>query len=146
MASITRINSVYHVRVRIKGHKIQCKSFAYKADALRWGKETERAIQLGTLITNDCTLNDLIDRYAKQISPTKRSAYNEPFRLRAFRRSWLADVYVSKLNSSHIARFRDERLQEVSPSTCLRDLNLLSHIINIAMREWNFNLPCNPVS
>ena len=85
MASITRINSVYHVRVRIKGHKIECKSFAYKADALRWAKETERVIQLGILITNDCTLNGLIDRYATQISPTKRSAYDEPFRLQTFR-------------------------------------------------------------
>ena len=69
MASLTRINGKYHVRVRIKGHKTQCNSFIYKADALKWALETDRAIRLGEFQDEDkkedITIGELLQRYSQ---------------------------------------------------------------------------------
>lgn len=146
MASLTKIKGVFHVRVRRKGHRAICKSFSYKADAIKWAAETERALQLGTLFEQDSTLGELLDRYAEQVSSKKKSAPDEATRIEKLKRSWLSGVYVSKLQASHLSQFRDELLKRVSPSTCLRDLALLSHVFTIAMKEWNYNLPSNPVT
>ncbi len=146
MASFTKVKGSIHVRVRRRGHKAICRSFNYKADAVKWASETERSIQLGALFEQDSTLGELLDRYAEQVSSKKKSAQNEAVRIGKLKRSWLSGVYVSTIQASHISQFCDELLKRVSPSTCLRDLALLSHVFTIAMKEWNYNLPSNPVT
>jgi integrase len=51
---------------------------------------------------------------------------------------------LAKLTSVHIAGYRDERLQSVAPATVIRELNTISHAIEIAQREWGFYLSRNP--
>ena len=41
--------------------------------------------------------------------------------------------------------YRDSRLREIAPASVLRDLQLLSHVIEIGRREWGLSLPKNPV-
>jgi integrase len=41
--------------------------------------------------------------------------------------------------------YRDERLKSVAPATVVRELNTVSHAIEIATREWGLWLPRNPV-
>ena len=146
MARLTKINGTYHVRVRRKGHKTQCASFKRKADAELWAADVERRLKLGTLIEDDIRLADLIERYGREVSPTKRSAYNEPYRLKVLLQSPIAQVMLRNLSPQHVAQFRDERLTQVSCGTCRRDLNLLSHVLTIADREWGYTLITNPVS
>ena len=44
-----------------------------------------------------------------------------------------------------IALFRDMRLsQGLLGSTVIKDINTLSHIIDIARKEWGYYLPSNP--
>ena len=74
MASVIKFNGTYRARVRRKGHKAQCRSFSHKSDALKWTVETERAIQLGALVGNDCTCDELLKRYVETVSPAKKSA------------------------------------------------------------------------
>ncbi len=146
MASFTRINGMVHVRIRVKGHRTQCRSFSYKSDAIRWASDTERAIQTGTLVTQDSTLGDLLQRYLEQVTCNKKSKAKEVFSIARLRRSWISSMHVSNLKAPDIARYRDQRLKTVSPATCLRDLALLSHVFTVAMKEWNYNLPANPVT
>ena len=146
MATFTKIKGTIHVRVRLRGHPTQCRSFSYKADAQKWASETERAIQTGTILTQDSTLGNLLQRYAEQISSKKKSGQKEIVRISGMRRTWISNVFVSKLRATDIAKFRDERLTQVSTTTTVRDLALLSHLFNVAIREWGYNLPCNPVS
>ncbi len=51
---------------------------------------------------------------------------------------------LAKLNSTHIAGYRDERLQSVAPATVIRELNTISHCLEVAQQEWGFFLPRNP--
>ena len=146
MASLTKINGRYHVRIRRKGFKTQCRNFTHKADALRWLRETEIAIEQGRVSSRDTTLGTLVNRYIDQVSAKKKSHDKERSSLLRLKQSNLADLYVSKITPAVIAEYRDARLKEVQPATCLRDLSLLSHVFTIAMREWDYQLPCNPVS
>lgn len=44
-----------------------------------------------------------------------------------------------------MATWRDQRLKSVSGSTTNRDLNLLSHVINVARKEWGIYIE-NPIT
>jgi len=145
MASIQKRNGRYHVRVRRQDVPSQCKSFRFKADALKWAAKTERAIETDQLfVGEDCTVGDLLDRYKKEITPSKKCAVIEGYRINKLKRRSIAEIRLSKLRSLDVATYRDERLKEVSASTCIRDISLLSNAIHIAIREWGFNLNQNP--
>jgi len=146
LASIMKRNGRYTARIRRQGTPLQTKTFDHLSDARRWAVETERQIDLGHLITNDCTVGQLLERYGREVTPTKRGFYVEKYIVSGLRRTWLSDIWLSKLNSGHLARYRDERLSEVGASACNRDLSIISHAIRIAMSEWGFNLPGNPAA
>ncbi|PPR28145.1 MAG: hypothetical protein CFH38_00154, partial [Alphaproteobacteria bacterium MarineAlpha10_Bin1] len=145
MAAIEKRSGSWRAKVRKSGSSLS-KTFTKKSDAVMWAAETERAIQLGSFSAKDCTVGELLDRYSKQITPAKKSAHIERFWIKRLSRSWLANIQISKVRPHHIAKYRDERLEEVSANACLKDLNLLSHALNVAAKEWGYNLPSNPVS
>ena len=68
----------FHVQVRIKGSPPQYASFKRKTDAERWIQQTESAIREGrhfkTTEAKKHTLGALIDRYIKDVIPTKRKS------------------------------------------------------------------------
>lgn len=43
-----------------------------------------------------------------------------------------------------VARYRDERLKQVSPATAKRRLVILAHLFEVARKEWGIQVP-NPV-
>lgn len=49
------------------------------------------------------------------------------------------------LSQQDIASFRDERLQAVAPSTTARELAILSHALEVAIRDWGLPLAKNVV-
>jgi hypothetical protein len=146
MASITRNNGKYHVRVRIKGYPAKCNSFFLKSDAQTWGRDTERSIKLGLHTERDSSFGDLLQRYSEEVSVHKKTRTNERFLIAKLIRSWIAAVPVSKLSAQHFARYRDQRLRSVSPSTCIKDLAVMGHCLKVAGREWGYSLQTNPVS
>ena len=146
MASIEKRSGNWRAKVRKSGSSSLNKTFTKKSDAVRWAAETERAIRLGSLASKDCTVRELLQRYADKVSLGKKSVAVERLRIRKLSHSWVADILVSEIRPHHIAKFRDERLKQVSATACLRDLSLLSHAITTATQEWNFNLLVNPVS
>lgn len=97
-------------------------------------------------ITNK-TLADVFDRYAREVSPTKSGARWEKIRLLSFSRLPIASMQLPELGPEHIARWRDDRLKEVSGSTVAREMTLLSHTLEIARREWRWisTNPCRDV-
>jgi len=56
----------------------------------------------------------------------------------------LARRFVASIRGMDIARFRDERLRKVTPSTVKRDLVLLGHVFEVARKEWGIHFH-NPV-
>jgi integrase len=157
MASITarkdrdNIITGWQVRVRKKGYPLQVKTFVKKAQAQAWARQIETEMDRG--IWQDrgeaerTTVNDLLDRYAREILPTKRGDAGKvmPY-IRALKAA-LGEKSLATLSSRDIAEYRDARLATgLKTQTVRHDLALLSRAIKQGMMEWGIALPAgNPV-
>lgn len=150
MATIRPMRDKWQCIIRRKGHPAQSKTFELRKDAEKWGRQQERLIDAGQWIdrteAEQTTLGELLKRYSKEISITKRGAEVETTRINALCRSALAKYSVAAITGKTLAHWRDERLTEVSGSTVTRELQLLGHVFSVAIREWGFGLHSNPVS
>lgn len=148
MASFRQRNGKWQARVIRDGYPDQTKTFQSKADAEKWARAIESAIDKGQFVTTTeahrTTLSDVIARYLVEITPTMKGATEDAIRLKAILRKPIAKWSMANLSAARIAAYRDERLKEVSAGTVIRELAYLSSIINHARREWGINVS-NPV-
>lgn len=86
-----------------------------------------------------------MDRYLVEVTPFKRGAAVEAVRLAAIRRDPVCEIRLSDYLSSDMASYRDRRLATVSGSTVNRELNLISHVVNVGRKEWGVKME-NPVA
>jgi integrase len=136
--------------VRRRGVAPRCKSFDKRNEAVRWARDIESEADRSGWVADSrlaekTTLAELLTRYSIEVSPTKRSALTETSRIHAILRRPIVHRTLAKLTSADIATYRDGRLKDVAPATVVRELNTLSHAIEIALREWGLWLPRNPV-
>ena len=147
MASIRSRNGRYQVQVRRAGLCSRSRTFVLKQDAERWARKMEAQFDQGELQqlrARDVLLHDLIDRYRREITPSKKSRDTEEIRLARLMRDPIASLTVQKLTAHEMALFRDRRIKD-GIRTCQYDLFLLRHILEIARKEWNLGLAVNPV-
>jgi len=149
MATIRRLRGRWQAQVRRKGLPPRAKSFDSKIDAEKWARNLEAELdRCGSLpdtrLAEQMTVRDLFERYLKEITPHKRSASTEAYRLKAMLKRDIAHRTLAMLKPEHIASYRDERLAVVSSATVIRELNSLGHAIDIARKEWGVHLSENP--
>lgn len=149
MASIKRRESGYQVQIRRKGFPQVSKAFTSLKDAEAWGRliesEMDRGIFQDRTEAERNTLGDILLRYMQEISPQKKSGALEAIRIKRFLRvENLCQYKACSLTGKLLSAWRDSRLKEVSGSTVNRELNLISHAINIARKEWGIHIS-NPI-
>ncbi len=148
MASIRFRSNKWQARVSRKGQPSLTKTFQTKEDAEKWSRSIEVEWDKGTYQNTHqaqkTTFGELIERYLREVTPLMRSAKEDTIRLKAILKKPVTKVNILLFNSSRIAKYRDERLQEVSAGTVIRELAYFSSIINHARREWGINI-ANPV-
>jgi integrase len=147
MASIRFRTNKWQCRIQRQGFPILSKAFDTKEDALRWSRGIERSMDLGEYTSAESTtttLTDLLDRYEKEVTPSKRGAPQEKYRLAVIRRDKIASLNIKSITSAEVAAFRDRRLAKVKPITVLHDLCTLSAVFEHARLEWSFPI-ANPV-
>lgn len=149
MATIRQRASRWQCIIKRKGHPLLSKSFDLKKDAEKWARQQEGLIDSGQWIdrteAEQTTLGELLGRYSREVSPTKRGKDIELIRINALKRSALARYTVASITGKLAAQWRDQRLSEVSGATVAREMNLLSHVFAVAIREWSFPLHSNPM-
>jgi integrase len=104
------------------------------------------------------TVESAVDRYIKEVTPTKRSSTQEGEQRRAeILKNHLGKYSLAALTPEIIAKFRDERLAGTdrkndkgepvhrANNTVRLELALLGHLFTIAIKEWRIGLPWNPV-
>lgn len=147
MATIfDRGDGQYQVKVRVKGHPAKSKTFTIKQDAIRWGRETEIAIERGLFfdrsVAERTTVSALIKRYKDEELQKKKGKYFNSCLKQ------LEDVFgeysLSSITSAMIAKHRDTRLKTVGASTVKKEINTLSVIIDLAGKEWGIQIASNP--
>lgn len=140
----------YQAKVRRRGEAPVSKTFTKKSDAERWARQIESEMEQGVFVSRveaeSNTLGDLVDRYSREVAPTHKGAKQEGQRLAQLRRDALCFRIVATLKGQDFANWRDSRLEQVSPGTVIRELNVWHAVIETARREWGIHLPSNPVS
>ncbi|WP_323687246.1 MULTISPECIES: site-specific integrase [unclassified Rhizobium] len=150
MATIRKLRGRWQAQVRRRGMKPRCKSFDTKLEAEKWARDLEAQVDRfgaapDTKILESTTLGQLLERYQHEVSPLKRGSVQEIQRIDVLRRHELAYRTMIGLSQQDIASFRDERLQIVAPSTAVRELAILSHVLEVAIRDWGLPLAKNVV-
>ena len=139
MANIRKRGARWQVQIRRLGRPPLSKSFLAKDDAVRWSREQERLVDLGlhsvALVAHSpVMLSALMDRYQREITPSKRSS-SDIFVLKQLQRH-MGELSVEALTPLVVAKYRDDRLRTVSGSTVRKELTLLSHVLKVARNEW----------
>jgi integrase len=151
MASIRQRGSKWQARVIRKGYPEEVRSFETKQEAQKWARTIEFAIDTGTHqslgYAKQALFRDILQRYVDEVTPTKRGAKREAENIRFVLRHKLAAYSMERLTPAVIASHRDERLKTISAATIIRELVILSSIINHARKEWGLPTrnPCEMV-
>ena len=148
MATIEKRGQFWRVKVRRAGLPAQTKTFNNRTHAQQWARSVESDLDKGIVVdrrtAQRLSLAEVLERYRREVTPTKRGSADENLRLKAMAQRPFARIKMSALTSSQLAAYRDERLKVVSGATVNREFSVLSHAIDTARREWDVYLPTNP--
>ena len=148
MASIRQRSGVWQARVRRKGYPEEVASFNTKAEAQKWARNIESGMDQGSYRSirdaEDLLLADVLQRYMKEVTPSKRGAKREAEGIDFMLRQKIADYSMANLVPEVVAKYRDERMKTVGAGTIIRELSILSGIITHARKEWGLptSNPC----
>lgn len=159
MATFQKRGNTWRAIVRRQG-KSTSASFDTKAEAQAWATKLEAKILDGAEpveavrqakheeAAEVVTVAELMERYVAEVSPSKRGARWEEYRIRALARDYPSTFGRPALQFTgpDLAEWRDARLRTVSSATVNRELNMISAVFTQAIREWRIGLTVNPCS
>jgi integrase len=139
----------WRAKVRRKGFPEQSRTFTYREDAEKWVRMVESELETTGFVdrreAEKNTLGDVLRRYQKEITPSKKSAVIESIKIDVIMKdAVLPKLKVSAITSNVVASWRDRRLKEVSGATVNREFDVLSTVLNHARREWSIHVE-NPI-
>lgn len=155
MPTIRKRGQRWHARVRRRGHPEQSETFRTKAEAERWAREVEQQIDTGRFVATSreaerTTLEEALDRYAREVTPRKRTHRPELQKIAALRRHDLAGRMLAAVRGADVAALRDELAgRGLAPTTIRLHLAVLSHLFTVARTEWGMEglrNPCDEVA
>ena len=146
MATFRKRNDKWQARVQRTGQSSIAKSFNSKADAVKWSRNVESQLDLGTLAPKQTMprLRSMLERYAAEVTPTKKGESQERYRAAQLMKTKLADLFMDKITGEVVAKYRDQRLTQVSNNTVRLELAFLSVVFEQSRKEWGLAVS-NPV-
>ena len=150
MATIRRKGDMqWHCQIRKKGFPSQTRTFNTRAEAEAWAKLTEAEMIRGVFVSRaeaeSTTLGDALDRYKREFTVHKKSAFSEGKKIDAWKRHKLSSRFLATLRPTDFAAYRDERLEAGKKASTVRlELAVISHLFTVAAKEWGIPLQ-NPV-
>ena len=149
MASIRKRNGLWQAQVRSRKLGSTSKSFHKRTDAIAWAKVQEALMQTGEWKPRGrqySTLDDLVQKYLKKVTPHKKGAETETRRLnRLLKEKSLMAIKLDEAKPHHFASFRDKRIKDGNRAAQY-DLVLLRAAWNTARIEWGWDLGDNPLT
>lgn len=139
----------WHVQIRRKGFPSQTKTFETKAAAEEWARDIESGMDRGIFVSRteaeSTTLKECLERYLNDVTPLKKGADKERSVIKKLQKHDLSSRFLATIRGADIAEYRDERLKTAAAATVTRELAVLSHLFNTAIREWRMESLRNPV-
>lgn len=139
----------WQAKIRRKGHKPKSCSFEKKIDAEAWARDVENKMDRGIFVDREeaetTTLRTALERYQREVTPQKKGADQEKYRIKALLASPLSSKTLAGIKGSDLAAYRDsEAARGLAASTVMKSLALLSHLFETARKEWSIEVD-NPV-
>ena len=138
----------WRIQIEVRGQR-DANTLPTKRQALEWAAQRKaEMLALGSGRAGEIkTVADALERYGREVSVNKRGELKETIRLKAFLKhpSFPGRVLLADLRPHHLVDWRDARLQINARGSVLRDMALLSHVLETARREWNW-LASNPMT
>lgn len=138
MPTYRKRNGKVEAQVYVRGTR-KTRTFPTRTAARLWAEDLEEKLRAGPKPGDGKLVRDALDRYKREVSPTKPGARWEKVRLDRFARDMdFIDRPMADIEPDDIARWRDERLKTIKPGSLLRELTLLSSVWESARREWRW--------
>lgn len=135
--------------IRRVGFPQQSKTFERKVDAEQWARNIEGEMDRGIFVDRSPlekkTFGDLVKQYGEEITPAKRGGDKEQSKIKFLKTIKLAKIPLIRIEPADIVDFRIARLKQVSASTVIKEMNLISNIFAVAISEWRLRGLTNPV-
>lgn len=140
----------YQVKVRKAGFPSVSRQFDRKADAERYAVDVLSQMSRGVFVDRSeieaVTLAEALDRYDREIGPTKKRPDGVTAYVRRWKRHPLASRIIATLRPTDFAAYRDERLAAGLTGNAVRlELGLVRHLYTIAIKEWGWPVT-NPIA
>ena len=118
-------------------------TFKSKREAQDWARRMEERILSASDSKPVKTLAEILHRYEDEVVDKRRSGAK-------WERAFLRRIENDQLGLSEVSieaaiEYRERRLKEVQGTTVAREMSILSHACNVAIREWKW-LESNPFS
>ena len=150
MATFRKRSGSWQALVKKKGFGQIGRTFDTKAEAEAWAKIVEAEMVRGVFFSRkeaeSTTLSEALDRYEREVSSTKKGYLQEKKRIRAWKSHPLGKRFLASIQGKDFALYRDERIKSGSSANTVRlDLAVISHLFEVARKEWGMEGLHNPV-
>jgi len=150
LASITKRGRYWRAQVVRRGYPPQYRTFDSRSEAEAWARvlesEMDRGIFVSRAESERTTLAEALKRYEREISAAKAHPAQDNQRIRHWLRQPLAHHFLANLRGADFARYRDDRLAVGRAANTVRlELALVSHLFEIARKEWGMEGLMNPL-
>ena len=146
MASIRKRGRGYHVQIRKNGYQTVTHTLSSLSLARKWaaGVEADMERHLYIEVSEQTTLLSLLIRYQDQVIPLHKGSKSEQYRIQHLKKH-LGHLRLIHLSPHEVSKYRDIRLETVSPASLKRELVILSRVLTVAERDWGICIPKNPI-
>ncbi|CAM8824572.1 tyrosine-type recombinase/integrase [Burkholderia pseudomallei] len=150
MAYISQRGAYWRTEVRRRGYKPVYRSFDTKQQAQQWARRVESEMDSGAYVDRTeaerTTLREALERYRREIVPEKRHPYQENRRIQRWIDNHLSHRTLANLRGADFAKYRDERRVAGRAENTIRlELQVISHLFEIARKEWGMEALANPL-
>ena len=148
MAYFRKRSGAWEATIDKKGFNRISRTFGTKTEAEVWARHLENEMDRGIFVSRkeseNTTLSAALDRYIQEVSVLKKSHRTEKLYAGTWKKAF-GPRSIASITSTDIAKYRDNRLKEVSENMVRLELALLSHLFTIAVKEWGMTGLVNPV-
>jgi hypothetical protein len=117
VATIEKRGKFWRVKIRRQGAPAQTRTLKTRPSQ-QWARSIETELDSGIVVdrrpAERTTLAEVLERYRRDVTPTKRGARDENLRLKAMALRPFARIRMAALTGSYLAAYRDQRLKVVA--------------------------------
>lgn len=147
----TRGSGRVQAMVRLKNAAPEYRTFKDIESAISWA--TARELELGRKPAHKRplgsrlgpTLRAALEKYAKEVTPFKKSARTELSVLSRWLKNPLADLPLNSIRGADLTAYMNQRLAQGRAIATIRtEIALISHLYEVARADWGYEDLLNP--